>query len=719
MKHLTWALLFVGTMAHGQNTFTAKIIDQETGEPLIGATAQISPELGAVANTNGILIIKNIPNGTFKITFSFVGYEEFRRAFTFPDNSNNTVIIELKPGEELEEVIITATRSGRTIDEIPTRVEAIGAEELEEKAVMRSANIAMLLRESTGIQMQQTSASSANQSIRIQGLDGRYTQMLKDGFPLYSGFSGGLSIMQIPPLDLRQVEVIKGSNSTLYGGGAIAGLVNLVTFVPEQTRRLRLMLDQTGAGGTTFNGFYAKRKNKTGLTFYTSANRQEAYDANEDHFSDIPRIRSLTLNPSLFYYFNPKSQLRLTLNTTLEDRLGGDMQVIKEETQNGIHQFTQENETKRLSYQLSYKNEWDNHRILNIKNSLTYFQREIREPEYVFDGKQWSSFSEISYSFGHEASHWIGGGNLYSDKFDESPFDSLSRDYEHFTMGAFLQNTFSISEKLTLESGFRIDHNTDYGFFPLPKVSLLAKINDSWSSRIGGGLGYKIPTIFTGDAENLTFQGILPINTGTMEAERSVGGNFDVNYKGLLSKEWTLSINQLFFYTRLNDALVLRENNTGQFFYENANGQVESKGIETNIQLGYKDFKLFTNYALIDTRLKYDNLNKQKPLTPKHNIGAVLMYEEEGKWRIGYEAYYTGRQYRNNDSPTKSYWIMGLMAMRKFDKLSLYLNFENFTDTRQHRMENFAVSEHFKPEFPELWGPTDGRIINAGLIFEF
>jgi iron complex outermembrane receptor protein len=88
---------------------------------------------------------------------------------------------------------------------------------------MKPGDIRMMLNESTGIQTQQTSATSYNYSIRIQGLDGRYTQLLKDGFPLYAGFSGGLSLMQVTPLDLKQVEVIKGSSSTLYGGGAIAG----------------------------------------------------------------------------------------------------------------------------------------------------------------------------------------------------------------------------------------------------------------------------------------------------------------------------------------------------------------------------------------------------------------------------------------------------------------------------------------------------------------
>ena len=90
----------------------------------------------------------------------------------------------------------------------------------------------MILNESTGIQTQQTSATSYNAGIRIQGLEGRYTQLLRDGYPLYSGFAGGLSLLQIAPLDLKQVEVIKGAASTLYGGGAIAGIINLVSKTP-------------------------------------------------------------------------------------------------------------------------------------------------------------------------------------------------------------------------------------------------------------------------------------------------------------------------------------------------------------------------------------------------------------------------------------------------------------------------------------------------------
>src|SRR6267378_8034189 len=132
----------------------------------------------------------------------------------------------------------------------------MSGEELEEKGNMRPGDIRMMLNESTGIQTQQVSATSANSSIRIQGLDGRYTQILKDGFPLYAGFSGGLGLLQTPPLDLKQVEIIKGSSSTLYGGGAIAGLVNLISKIPAEHRELNFHFNITSAGGLDINCFY-------------------------------------------------------------------------------------------------------------------------------------------------------------------------------------------------------------------------------------------------------------------------------------------------------------------------------------------------------------------------------------------------------------------------------------------------------------------------------
>ncbi|MEO8169125.1 MAG: TonB-dependent receptor, partial [bacterium] len=251
-------LMTANSVAFSQNTFKAFLKDTETREPLVGGTAVIEgTTIGASADEQGYIEIKNIPDGTQTIFFSVVGYEKHMEILSFPLSSPTMFEILLHHHEkELDEVVVSSTRNSRTIVDEPTRLEAITVEELDEKSNMKPGDIRMLLNESTGIQTQQTSATTANSSIRIQGLDGRYTQILKDGFPLYSGFAGGLSIMQIPPLDLQQVEVIKGSASTLYGGGAIAGLVNLISKSPSTDRELSVLLNGTSAGGLDVSGFY-------------------------------------------------------------------------------------------------------------------------------------------------------------------------------------------------------------------------------------------------------------------------------------------------------------------------------------------------------------------------------------------------------------------------------------------------------------------------------
>src|SRR5690606_35987024 len=143
----------------------------------------------------------------------------------------------------VEEIILRSTRSSRTIANTPTRVDTLNHAAIDDHANVRHSNVAMILHESTGIAVQQTSATSANASIRIQGLDGRYTQILKDGFPSFGNFANGLSVLEIPPLDLKQVEIIKGPSSTLYGAGAIAGVINFVSRTPKEEQDLNILLN--------------------------------------------------------------------------------------------------------------------------------------------------------------------------------------------------------------------------------------------------------------------------------------------------------------------------------------------------------------------------------------------------------------------------------------------------------------------------------------------
>ena len=716
MKQIIIILLLLPFLAKAQNTFKATIIDEKTKEPLFGVSVILEgTQNGATSDEKGFVELKNIPNGKQTIRFQSVGYGRKEKSFTFPQIKMAEIYLE-PSAEKLEEVVVVATtRSSRNIKNIPTRIETISGEELDEKSSMQPGNIKMLLTESTGIQTQQTSQVSASSSIRIQGLDGKYTQLLQDGFPLYSGFAGGLSILQIPPLNLKRAEVIKGSTSTLYGGGAIAGLINLITKEPTDKRELSFLANINQTQALDLSSFYAEKYKKTGLTIFTSGNFQKAYDANNDGFSDIPKFDRFTINPKFFYYPNDKTTFSFGINAGIENRTGGDLQVIDNKA-DATHSFFETNNSNRYSTQAKFEKTFANNNILTIKNSIGYFNRQILRPTYNFEGQQISTFSEATYLIPNEKSEWILGASFVSDNFKQTNTVANKLDYFNSALGIFAQNNLKISDEFIVESGLRLDISDKSNVFVLPRLSLLYKINDKLTSRVGGGLGYKNPTIFSEDAEEKAFQNIKPLDFSKINPEKSYGLNADINYKTTIFDEVSLSFNQLFFYTSISNPIILYPlSATNNFAFSNANGNIESKGFETNVKLRFEDISCYVGYTFIDASRNFNNVSTINPLTAKHRLNANIMYEWEEKLRIGYEVFYVGQQYLTNTEKVRDYWIMGISAEYKFKHFSLFANLENFLDSRQSRYENMFSGTIQNPQFREVYTPTDGFIFNGGL----
>ena len=698
-----------------QHSLTATIKDVITKEPIPGVIARIAGTMNAVAaDENGFITLTNIPEGQQLIQFNFIGYEEKTDTLVFPQN--DTLTIFLTPDrDELEEVVVSSTRSSRTIKDIPTRIEFISGEELEEKGNMKPGDIRMVLAESTGIQTQQTSATSANSSIRIQGLDGRYTQILKDGFPLYAGYSGGLGLLQTPPLDLKQIEVFKGSASTLYGGGAISGLVNLISKVPAPQKELRFVLNGTSAGGLDLSGFYSRQFDKVGLTLFAARNSNVAYDPAKNGFSAIPQFERYTINPKLFMNISGKTNLTIGLNANTEKRIGGDMHYINGKG-DSLHSYFEKNETQRVSTQLSAEHKFGTCSHLTFKNSLNIFDRQISIPNYTFKGKQHATYSELNYANHSAKSEWVMGLNLLTDQFLEDRKDTFAlRNYSQVTFGGFIQNITKATERIHIESGLRLDYVVNYVPVLLPRLSLLFKLSPKLTSRIGGGFGYKVPTIFTEESERLQYQGVLPISNRNV-LEKSYGCNGDMNYRTLLfDNQLTFTVNQLFFYTLLNHPLTLENAGAGLYRFDNLDGHTDSKGAETNIKLGYKNIRLFLGYTYTDTKNHIGGIYYVKPLTSKNRINAVLMYEEEDKWKLGLEGYYYGPQQLSDGATGRDYWLCGFMAEKIWERLSVYINFENFLDVRQTRFASIYSGSSTNPVFKDIYAPLDGFVVNGGL----
>ena len=718
-KHKILFILFFllnFNLIFSQNTFKALVKNEKSQEAITNVSVFLEGTQNvSTTNEKGFIIIENLPDGKQIIVFNAIGYRKKEETIVFPQN--DTIVVFLEPMvEELEEVKITSTtRSSRTIKNIPTRIETIAAGELDEKSSMQPGNIKMILTESTGIQTQQTSQVSGSASIRIQGLDGKYTQLLQDGFPLYSGFASGLSILQIPPLNLKRVEVIKGSTSTLYGGGAIAGLINLITKEPTVKREISFLANINQTQALDLSGFYAEKYKKSGLTMYLSSNSQNAYDVNNDGFSDIPKFDRYTINPKFFYYPNEKTTFSIGVNAGFEKRIGGDMVVINDKP-NLINTFFERNNSNRYSTQANFEKTFDNKNILTIKNSIGYFNRKIEKQAYDFEGQQIATFTEANYLIPNEKSEWNLGANLVSDDFKQRNLVADKLDYHSSAFGVFAQNNLNITEKFIVESGLRLDITNRSNVFVLPRLSLLYKINEKLSSRFGGGLGYKSPTIFSEETEEKSFQNINPLDFSKVSPEKSYGLNADVNYKTTIFEEVSFTINQMFFYTIIKNPLVLNPVPfSTNYAFENANGNIETKGFETNVKLRFEDISCYIGYTYIDATRNFNNTTTINPLPAKHRINANLMYEWEEKLRIAYEVFYVGNQYLSSNEKVRDYWVMGVSGEYKFKYFSIFLNLENFLDSRQSKWENMYSGTIQNPQFREVYTPTDGFILNGGI----
>jgi outer membrane receptor for ferrienterochelin and colicins len=720
MKYFIFLFSLV-SIASAQHTFSARVVDNKSGEPVPGTAVIIkNTNIGGVTDTDGSIFIEKIPDGTHTIIFSHIGFTTVERSFMFPLSTHDEIIIELEEAaEELEEVIVTTTRTSRSIEIAPTRIESLPLEEIEEKNTMRTHNVSMILHEATGIQMQQTSYASGNQSIRIQGLDGKYTQLLKDGYPAFGGFSSGLSVMDIPPLDLNQVEVIKGPSSTLYGGGAIAGVVNFVSKTPKEKPELTVMLNRTSAGGNDFGVFGAARNESYGATALATVHLQQYYDVNGDHFTELPKTNEFNFNPALFLYDDDVPVFKLSNATTYQDRQGGDIFVIEGKA-DSEHRYIEKNLSLRNNTYIQYEIEIETAGKLTAKQHIGFFNRTLPLADYYFKGNQQSSYSDISLVHVTAPHTLVAGINFSFEQFNEEKDSSaFRRNYIQRVFGLYAQDTWDITERFIAESGLRFDYSTTNEFFFLPRFSFLIKFDEQFSSRIGGGLGYKLPTMFSEDAEALSFNNVLPISA-TAKAERSIGGTFDMNYRNVFFGAFSISVNQMFFFTQINRPLVLHQDSLQQYFFNNASKPIRSLGFETNVKIIYDAAKLLLGYTYTNAKELYRTGNQTVPLLPPSRLNIIFIIEEERNYKTGFEAYFTDVHYLNSGVRTRSFWDMGLFLEKTFGPVSFFVNAENITDTRQSRFSQVVFPPHNDPTFEDVYtSHTEGFVLNGGVRIRF
>src|SRR5438067_9627925 len=268
----------------------------------------------------------DVPPGPVQIVVAKEGFEPETVSIDIRTGEPRAISIALRPQSRIEEhVTVAATRTDKRIEDQPMRVEILDADEIEEKVMMTPGDIVMMLNEMGGLRVQATSPSLGAASVRIQGMRGRYTRFLSDGLPLF-GEQVSFGLMQIPPLDLGRVEVIKGVASSLYGAGAMSGVVNLVSRRPGTKPEHQLLLNRSSRGATDAGLWYSSPLTEQwGVTLLASANGHQRTDVDGDGWADLPKYARAVVRPRLFWDNHAGRTFFATAGGTWEDRTGGSM----------------------------------------------------------------------------------------------------------------------------------------------------------------------------------------------------------------------------------------------------------------------------------------------------------------------------------------------------------------------------------------------------------
>jgi iron complex outermembrane receptor protein/outer membrane receptor for ferrienterochelin and colicins len=241
--------------------------------------------------------------------------------------------------------------------------------------------------------------------------------------------------------------------------------------------------------------------------------------------------------------------------------------------------------------------------------------------------------------------------------------------------------------------------------------------------RLGGGLGYKTPTLFTSEVDERDYR-FLNGYRNNITAEKSYGANFDINYK-TKTNGWDLTVNQTFFYNQIDQPIslyyqygIVGPNPVFAQYYNEAK-PLQTAGFETYVAAKHDALELYFGYVYTNAKRKYNATNENLPLIARNKLASIIAYEFSDKFRVGLESSYTGKQYLDNGTQTQDYLFTAIMMRYGFKKVSFVLNCENLFDYRQNKNNQVVIPPYTNPKFPEIWAPLDGRVINLSMMIKW
>ncbi len=547
------------------------VTDKTTGEHMAYINVRLEgTTIGVMTDATGHYFIKNIPQGTYTVVATSLGYASFEREVTlYPGESQELNFSILPEHFSLDEVVVTSNRNVTTRRMAPSLVKVLDVSTLSK---VNAACIAEGLNFQPGVRVEDNCQNCGFQQVRINGLDGHYSQILIDSRPIFSALSGVYGLEQIPANMIERVEVVRGGGSALFGSSAVGGTVNIITREPLHNSASASHTSTNFSGSnawdnnTMLNASLVTDNGKAGVYIYGQHRQRDAYDHDGDGFTELPMLRGITIGTRAYYKTSLYSKLTFEYHGINEKRRGGDNlhlppheAMIAEQTEHSINggginfdYFTPD-----------YKNK------LNV---FVSFQNTNRD-SYYGAGQDLSA-----YGFTHDLTTVAGAQYMHSfDKFLFMPaemtagieynYDALSDDapgYDRYIDqkvhigSAYFQNEWK-NERWGFLIGARLDkHNLVKNLIFSPRVNLRYNPTKDINIRLSYSEGFRAPQAFDEDLHIMAVGGevsLIVLDPNLKEEKsRSVSASVDI-YETIGSVPTNFLLEG--FFTDLSDAFVM------------------------------------------------------------------------------------------------------------------------------------------------------------------
>ena len=622
MKYFFFALFTISTsFLFAQNVSISGTVTSN-GEPVPFASIFVKgANKGTITDIDGTYQLE-IPVGTINLVAQAQGYRTLSKELTIVRGLPMTVDYELlEDALGLEEVVVSATRNRVERKSAPVVVSSLKPRLL---TATQSITVAEGLNFAPGVRVETNCQNCGFTQVRLNGLDGAYTQILLNSRPIFTSLLGVYGLEQIPTNIIERVEVVRSGGSALYGSNAIAGTVNIITKDPilntwEIGSNLAVIDGDAVDRILNFNSSIVADDLKSGVTLFGTNRNREAYDANDDGFTELVELRNTTVGVKAFLKPTDRSRISVNLNAIREYRRGGDRLELAPQFTDITEELDHDTFIGGADYELNSK---DGTQQTQIYSSASYTNRDsyygglggarTRQDSLLANNAfgttkdlAWVNGIQLTKTFKNNDVLTAGAEYNYSTTEDQIPGYDRIVDQNVNTLGGYAQYEWKPSDAFSALLGARLDNVTVVGDYSVggierdldlsqtalsPRITLSYKLSDEWRLRGGYARGFRAPQTFNEDLHISSVGGEpqFVILSEELDTEFSNAFTGSLNYsktKDLLQFDVLLEG----FYTILEDPFTLVSTGAvlanGSILEEVRNGE-GARVIGSNFEVG-------------------------------------------------------------------------------------------------------------------------------------